>query len=85
MVQRTIRACIRLEEQADKDAVLAAVERALGRGPELVWRFRELPVLVLRLHPGELALLRQIPGVVSAEPEGQTPLPTRPGPPAAEK
>ena len=85
MIQRTIRVCVRLEKEADKDAVLAAMEQALGRVPELIWRFREQPVLVLRLQPRELALLRRLPGVRSAEPEGQIPLPTKPGPPAAEK
>ena len=85
MVQKTIRACVRLEKEADRDEVLAAVEQALGRSPELIWDLREHAVLVLRLYPRELALLRRLPGVLSAVQEGQTPLPTRPGPHAAEK
>ncbi len=85
MIQRTVRACVRLEKEADKDAVLAAMEQALGRAPELIWDLRDQPVLVLRLYPRELAMLRRLPGVLSAEPERQIPLPTKPGPPAAEQ
>ncbi len=83
MIRRKIRVSVRLEDAAEKDAVLAAAEQALGRVPELVWRFREQPMLVLRLYADELDKLRQIPGVLRAEPEEAIPLPTRPGPPMA--
>ncbi len=79
MGPETIRVSLRLDKTADKDAVLAAVEERLGRVPELVWRFREAPVLILRLLPGELETVRRIPGVAAAEREREHPLPPRPG------
>ena len=85
MIRSLIRVSILLERDADKDDIMAELDRVLGRVPELVWRFRDLPVLVARLYPDELERLRQIPGVRSAEPERQTHLPIRPDHPVTEK
>ena len=78
MVPGKIRVSVRLEENADKDAVLSTLEERLGRPPELIWRFRDAPVLILRLQPGELEAVRELPGVVCAERERANPLPPRP-------
>jgi hypothetical protein len=76
-----IRVLVRLEQDADAEAVLAAAEEALGRPVEPLLRFRTAPLLTLRLTGAELERVRRLPGVKRAEPEGRLPAPSpiRPG------
>lgn len=83
MIRKKIRVSVRLERDADKAAVLAAMEAELGCPPEIIWDFRDMPLLTLRLLPGDLGRVRRIPGVLSAVEEERIPLPGKPSPPTA--
>ncbi len=71
MIPDRIRAAVRLEPGMEPDAVLAAIEERLGRCPRQVWRLGGGRVLSLWIGRGELELIRQIPGVRSAQEEGK--------------
>ena len=73
-----IRFRLRLSPEADADTVLAAAEEALGRPLGPVTRLRSVPVLSLSAGREELEILRRLPGVELAEPEGRCELPPKP-------
>ncbi len=74
------RVLLRLAPDADADAVLAAAEESLGRSVEVINRLRTVPVLSVSAGRSELEILRRVPGVAAAEPEGRCELPPRPIP-----
>lgn len=83
MIPQEQRVSVALAPGAEKEEVLAAMEEALGRRPELVVYVRGARVLSLLLRPNELELVRQIPGVRQARTERRVELPPRPMQPKA--
>ena len=80
-----LRVRLRLRPETDAETVLAAAEEALGRPLGPVTRLRSVPVLSLSAGREELEILRRLPGVELAEPEGRCELPPRPRKPRQER
>lgn len=85
MRNEQLRIRLRLEAGADAETVLAAAREALGRPLGKVTRLRSVPVLSLTGDRAELEILRRLPGVALAEPEGRCELPPKPPKPHQER
>ena len=81
MQDRKIRVSVALEGQEEPEAFLDRLEQALGRREKPAQILRKAGVLSLWLTERELSLVRQLPGVRKAGPEGRCELPPRPAPP----
>ena len=80
-----IRVSVRLAQECDADAFLAAAEEALGHPVHVAQHLRTAPVLSLWVNSGELEMLRLLPGVERAEREGKSRIPPRPRIPRQER
>lgn len=78
MERRVLRVSLALERDVREDELLAALEEALGRPPELVWKLRGSRVLSCRMTAEEMETVRGLPGIRSVQPEQRADLPPRP-------
>ncbi len=62
-----VRVSIALEKDADPDAVIAAIEHALGHELAVVWRIRTGNVLAVDLPEKEIPAVRLVEGVHSVK------------------
>ena len=85
MERKTLRVSIAPEKETDADALVAALEDALGHPLEIVLRLRRSGVLSCRLAETELETVRSVPGVRCVQIERRAEIPPAPRPPRAER